>query len=234
MIIYIGIDDTDNKTSRGTGRLARAIAADLGHDYRLLGVTRHQLLFDPRIPFTAKNSSATISVEAPGPEFTTPDALKTLFARVRAIMDADYQPGSDPGLCVAADVPQAIIDFGRQAQQFMVDQYLARQLAAEHGILLQGLGGNQGGVIGALASVGLAASGDDGRYIMVGHLRELSGEMPIETILAAGVSAVQTLDGEPVSDILLQADKLRPSRRNGMPIQYVAYQDGAWTPLKLD
>ena len=234
MIIYIGIDDTDNKTSRGTGRLARAIAAELSLDFPLLGVTRHQLLFDPRIPFTAKNSSATIAIEAPDDAAYSSEILKTIFVRVRALMDADYQPGSDPGLCVAAEIPQAVIEFGKRAQQVMVDQYAARQLAAEHGILLQGLGGNQGGVIGALASVGLAASGDDGRYIMVGKLRELSGEMSIESILAAGVSAVQTLDGEPVEDILLQADKLRPARRNGMPIQYVAFQDGAWTPLKLD
>ncbi|HWQ82996.1 MAG TPA: hypothetical protein VN363_00425, partial [Anaerolineales bacterium] len=137
-------------------------------------------------------------------------------------------------LCVAADVPEEIIAFGRRAQKEMVDQYLARQLAASHDILLQGLGGNQGGVIGALAAVGLAASGNDGRYIMVGKLRELSGEMPIASILAAGVSAVETLQGEPVSDILLQADKLRPSCRNGLAVQYVAYQDGIWTPLKLD
>lgn len=234
MIIYIGIDDTDNKTSRGTGHLARRIAADLAQDYRLLGVTRHQLLFDPRIPYTAKNSSAAITVETPDHDLAGSEVLKTIFARVRAIMDADYQPGSDPGLCVAADVPQAVIEFGRLAQQIMVDQYAARQLAAEHGILLQGLGGNQGGVIGALSAVGLAASENDGRYIMIGKLRELSGEMPVESILAAGVSAVQTLDGMLVADILLQADKLRPARRNGKAIQYVENKDGAWTPLKLD
>ena len=64
MMIYIGIDDTDNKTSRGTGHLARLIAADLAQDYRLLGVTRHQLLVDPRIPYPAKNSSAAIALEA--------------------------------------------------------------------------------------------------------------------------------------------------------------------------
>ena len=233
-MIYIGIDDTDNKTSRGTGHLARLIAADLAQDYRLLGVTRHQLLVDPRIPYTAKNSSAAIALEAPEPAQAGPTALPAIFERVRALMEASYQPGSDPGLCVAAAVPPAITEFGRRAQKTLVDQYAARQLAADYDLLLAGLGGNQGGVIGALAAVGLAACGDDGRYILIGNLRELSGELPVSAILAAGVSAVQTLDGKPVDDILLQADKLRPARRNGLPIQYVAYQDGAWTPLKLD
>ena len=233
-MIYIGIDDTDNKTSRGTGHLARLIAADLAQDYRLLGVTRHQLLVDPRIPYTAKNSSAAIALEAPEPAQAGPTALPAIFERVRALMEASYQPGSDPGLCVAAAVPPAITEFGRRAQKTLVDQYAARQLAADYDLLLAGLGGNQGGVIGALAAVGLAACGDDGRYILIGNLRELSGELPVSAILAAGVSAVQTLDGKPAPDILLPADKLRPARRNGQAIQYVDFQDDAWTPLKLD
>ena len=47
-IVYIGLDDTDVIGSRGTGRVARALAdllvgAGLGDS---LGVTRHQLLVD--------------------------------------------------------------------------------------------------------------------------------------------------------------------------------------------
>jgi hypothetical protein len=59
-LIYIGLDDTDNKTSRGTGRLARAIAESLAERYAVRGITRHQLLVDPRVPYTSHNSSATL------------------------------------------------------------------------------------------------------------------------------------------------------------------------------
>jgi hypothetical protein len=51
-MLFIGLDDTDNLESRGTGYLARRIAAVLAADYALLGVTRHQLLVDPRVPCT--------------------------------------------------------------------------------------------------------------------------------------------------------------------------------------
>ena len=51
-IVYIGIDDTDNLNSVGTGRVARGLARSLveagfGDS---LGVSRHQLLVHPDIP----------------------------------------------------------------------------------------------------------------------------------------------------------------------------------------
>jgi hypothetical protein len=149
-------------------------------------------------------------------------------------MLADYQPGSDPGLCVARDVPAAVTEFGRRAQQQLVSQAEARALAAAHTVPLVGLGGDHGGVIGALAAVGLAASGDDGRYVQVGRLRELSGLQPVSAVLAAGVTAVRTLDGRPVTDGLVQADKLRPARRGGQPVAVVKWASDRWQPLKLD
>ena len=59
-MIYIGLDDTDVLESRGTGHLAREIARSLKADYDVQGVTRHQLLVDPRVPCTKNNSCAAI------------------------------------------------------------------------------------------------------------------------------------------------------------------------------
>ena len=150
------------------------------------------------------------------------------------MMLADYQPGSDPGLCVTSTVPCAITEFGRRAQRQLVTRDEARALAAAHTIPLVGLGGTQDGIIGALAAVGLAASGEDGRYVLVGRSRELSGLQPVSTLLAAGIAAVQTLDGQPVTDGLVQTDKLRPARRGGRPVAVVEWNGHFWQPLKLD
>jgi tRNA(Ile2) C34 agmatinyltransferase TiaS len=230
MILYVGLDDTDNNTSRGTGRLARQIAAELEREFPLMGVTRHQLLVDPRVPYTSHNSSAALRFAAAGEV----DAA-AVAARVRGLMLADFQPGSDPGLCVAAGrVPPAAGDFGRRAQREVVTQQEARALAAEHGLWLEGLGGTEGGVIGALAAVGLSASGEDGRYLLVGRVRELAGLQPVAAVLAAGISAVRTLDGRPVESGLVLADKLRPAQRAGEPVQFVDWREGHWEPLKLD
>jgi tRNA(Ile2) C34 agmatinyltransferase TiaS len=229
MIFFIGMDDTDNTESRGTGHLARQVAACLSADFEIIGVVRHQLLFDPRVPYTKHNSSATIVLNAA--DHADPQGI---FERVKECMLADFQPGSDPGLCVAAGVPEEIMEFGRRAKLELVTQEEARRLAGKHSILLEGLGGTEGGVIGALAGVGLAASGEDGRYVLVGDMRGLSGLQPVAAVLAAGVDRLQTLDGQPVTQGLIQADKLRPARRGGRPVAFVQWKEDHWQPLKLD
>ena len=100
--------------------------------------------------------------------------------------------------------------------------------------MLSGLGGSQDGVIGALAAVGLAASGEDGRYLLVGRTRDLSGLQEVETVLQAGIATVCTLDGCPVTHGLVQAEKLRPARRGGQPVLVVEWQADHWQPLKLN
>jgi len=227
MMIFIGMDDTDNLQSRGTGRLSRSVAEELARDFKIHGVVRHQLLVDPRVPYTSHNSCAVIVLE--GPAGTS---LPVLFERVKQQMLDDFQPGSDPGLCVTDHIPQDVIAFGHKAQSEFVTQKEARELAAANNILLEGLGGTQDGVIGSLAGVGLAFEGNDGRYLQVGHLRELSGLQTIETVLDAGVSAVQTVEGQPVKQGLVMADKLRPARRNGQPVALVNWAEDHWQPIK--
>jgi len=229
-MIYIGIDDTDNLESRGTGWLARAIAQDLSRDYAVAGVTRHQLLVDPRILYTSHNSSAAISIE--GGEAVDEDAL---FERVKTLLLASIAYGSDPGLCMTSGgTAQNFIEFGQRAQREVLIQAEARGLAEIHGALLAGLGGSHDGMIGAVAAVGLAACGEDGRYLSVGHSRDLAGLQEISTIKGTGISTVVTLDGQPVDKGLVMADKLRPARRNGRPVLYVGWQADHWQPLKLD
>jgi hypothetical protein len=57
---------------------------------------------------------------------------------------------------------------------------------------------------------------------------------PVAVVLAAGIRAVRTLDGEPVSEGVVLTDKLRPARRGAQPIAVVERVDGYWRPLKLD
>jgi tRNA(Ile2) C34 agmatinyltransferase TiaS len=228
-MIFIGLDDTDNLESRGTGHLAREIATNLASDFQVLGVLRHQLLVDPRIRYTSHNSSKSVVLDVNGDV-----DLAALCERVRLMMLADYQPGSDPGLCVARAVPATVVEFGQRAKREVLTQAQARALAAAHDILLSGVGGDQGGVIGALAAVGLAASGEDGRYVMIGNSRELTGLQPLSAVLATGIAAVRTADGQQVTNGLVQTEKMRPARRGGRPILIVEQSGNEWVPLKLD
>jgi tRNA(Ile2) C34 agmatinyltransferase TiaS len=227
-MIYIGMDDTDTLDSRGTGALARFVARELAADYHVVGVIRHQLLHDPRVPCTKNNSSKALLLDDAGVD------VEVLAARIRELMLSDFVPGSDPGLCVTKAVPPEVVDFGRRVQRELVTQSEARELAAAHGIHLEGLGGDEMGVIGALAAVGLTAEGEAGRYIQVGCCRDLAGLQPLEALLAAGIDEVVTRDGDPVTDGLVQTDGLRPARRGGRVVAVVELAGGHWTPVKLD
>ena len=232
-MIYIGLDDTDNKSSRGTGRLARTIAASLAERYQVRGVTRHQLLVDPRVPYTSHNSSATIHLRENGNA-----DLTAIADRVQEIMQADFQEGSDPGLCVAQTVTPEMIDFGRRAKTSLVRQVEAREIATRCGCILRGLGGTQDGVIGALAGIGLSATGEDGRFLVVGRSRELDGVQSVQAILDCGIAQVRTIDGEILNEGLVETKgKLRPAFRGNQPVLVVTRQEGdqpLWLPVKLD
>lgn len=227
MVYFIGLDDTDTIESRGTGQLARMLAVRLSSFGEISGVTRHQLLFDDRIAYTKNNSSAVIHLESNEP-------IDHLADRIQEWMLAEFIEGSDPGLCLAGDVPPQVIHFGWQAKRELIRQEEARQLAADYGVSLSGLGGDGSGIIGALAAVGLAASGEDGRYIELGNIRALSGLQPIEKVLAAGVARVITLQDEPIESGMVMIDKLRPSRRSSQPVAYVERLGDVWQALKID
>ncbi len=228
-MIYIGLDDTDIVDwERGTGKLARQMVDHLGRFGDLFGISRHQLLVDPRVPMTKRNSSACIHLQSEAD-------LNELGDFVSDYVKNESPEGSDPGVCIARQVPAAITRFGHRAQTELVGQGEARQLAAAYGLFLRGLGGTEDGVIGALSAVGLGASGQDGRFILVGTIRELAGIQSVEAILASGIVAVLNMAGDPIVEGLIDTGgKLRPALRDGRPVLYVERGDPNWVPLKLD
>lgn len=232
-LIYIGMDDTDNKDSRGTGFLARTVVAELAGRYKAWGVTRHQLLVDPHIPYTSHNSSNAIHLYDHGNI-----DLVALANAVQAIMLAHFNEGSDPGLCVAKTVMPEMIAFGQRAKTQVITQSDARAIAERSNCILRGLGGTQDGVIGALASVGLAATGEDGRFVLVGRSRELEGVQSVQAIIDCGIAEVRTTDGVRLNEGLIQTvGKLRPALREHKPILFVTRQaddPSTWVSIKLD
>ncbi|MBU0764054.1 MAG: hypothetical protein KJ607_04380 [Bacteroidetes bacterium] len=159
--ILIGIDDTDNKESRGTGFRAREMADLLMNDAigTVIGISRHQLFVHPEIPYTSQNSSACLEVET--------SQENNLVAFCRDYLLRTCAEGSDAGLCVArADrVSEPVLLWGYSAKTEVLAMNRAEQIAYSNGIILEGLTGEKIGIIGALAAVGLRKSGNDGRFI---------------------------------------------------------------------
>ena len=218
-MIYVGIDDTDTKNTPGTNQLARSLIRSLHPDYENVVAVRHQLLVDPRVPYTSKNSSASMLFKAPGNG--TPDELA---ARLRQMMTDRFVPGSDPGLCLTEHVPEAVVRFGQRSKKEITSQSEARQLAADHNIHLEGLGGTENGVIGALAAVGLVAYGNDGRVVNIGHWPDnLSGAQDVASLRDRGVAEIRCLEsGTLIESGTVDVGKhLRPNYRNGRIVLFV-------------
>ncbi len=231
MTLYLGIDDTDTRESRGTGRLARTIAAELARTYTVTGVTRHQLFVHPAVPYTSHNSSAVIHIQDTGNGIAA-----DVFAAAKELMLADFIDGSDPGICVAADrnINSDLSRFGLSAKMSIVTQDQARSLAREAGILLEGLGGTEDGVIGALAGIGLAASGNDGRFVQKGTTRDLRGSQTVAAILASGVDRVETRDGAAVGEGTIALRKFpKPACVGGKAVLFVEADGDAYHDLVI-
>jgi len=221
-MLWFGIDDTDTLDSPGTNKLALHLVAALADTITIRLVARHQLFFDPRVPYTSHNGAASLLADVD----PTPD-LPALFDRVRSIV-LDWSPaGSDPGLCMARQVPTEVIEFGLRCQCDVVSQAAAHETAARNGILLEGLAGTGDGAIGALAAVGLLATEDDGRVLHYGtqgtEAFDVLGSLRVEEILRRGVSRVENMDtGEPIlSGNVALAKRLRPNLRRGKLVLYV-------------
>jgi hypothetical protein len=114
------------------------------------------------------------------------------------------------------------------------------QLAAENSIHLEGLGGTNDGIIGALAAVGLMATKNDGRVIYRGSgghdWYDVTGRLEIEDILSRGVDAVLRADnGLPLTTGTINIGKrLRPNYRNGRVVLFVERGEAArWEAIRM-
>ena len=232
--VLLGLDDTDTLDQGGTGRLARELARLLAHETGgvLLGVSRHRLLQDPRVPCTRKNQSSCVALRL-GRE-----PIGSIVRWLREEVRRRAVAGSDPGICVATpqQVTPAILAFGERVKRDFVRQDEALALAAQEGLFLEALGGTGDGVIGALAAVGLRASGNDGRLTALGRIRELNGVQSVSALMAAGpIARVCDLAGIllPPETMVDTGGKVRPWLRNGEPVLVVEpAMDGTWRPVR--
>ena len=194
--VYIGIDDTDNLETRGTGFRARQLMQRLEAQRlaRGVGITRHQLLFDKRVPYTSHNSSACLVIESDRQADEIATVCREFLLEIAAI-------GSDIGLCVATEFQaQQATGFGQMAKVDLVMQEQAKEIAERFSILLEGLTGDHQGIIGALSAVGLHVEGNDGRYIWGRGLRDYDNQVMTLGMLRkkTNIDKVTLLDGSEV------------------------------------
>lgn len=188
--LLVGIDDTDNLESRGTGFRAREFGRQLVEEglATLRGISRHQLYVHPDIPYTSHNSALCLDIDWRGGE------LSRLAGMCRDYLAHYSAPGSDAGFSVAVydAVPDSVVAFGRDAKSRVLTKADAAALARASGIHLEGITGDHGGIIGAIACVGLRRSGHDGRFVWVEGVRDLDGITTVAHLLGhTGIDLLQ-------------------------------------------
>ena len=217
MKLIISMDDTDNLYTQGTGWLMEdackeMLALEWG---RISMISRHQLLVHPDIPYTSHNSAMVFEAQ-------TDVDHKDIAEFLSRYLILHSAPGSDPGLCIVpelhSDAKEALISFGLRAKKEVLTKDEAYALARDVGAHLSEHGGTGGGVIGALAGIGLRLWENDGRYRGWFHYGK-SGELMAASELKKfeAVEDIRTPDGEPVASEALIAltDQLKTIRMNG-------------------
>ena len=222
MDFLIGLDDTDNPESRGTGYLGRQLAHNLQFEglAQVKGVTRHQLMISPEIKYTSHNSAVCLQV------LTDKRQVRQILAACVDFLSRQSASGADVGLCLATqeEVTSAVLEFARRAKHQVLHKKQAIELAQASRFYLEEISGDGSGIIGALAGVGLRASGEDGRFLWLHGLRELNGIYRVEELLTqTGIQEVRSLDGNnlPMEAQVDVGGWVRPLLRVDKAILYV-------------
>ena len=202
--VLVGIDDTDNIDSRGTGFRAREFGRELAGVglAKIRGISRHQLFVHPDIPYTSHNSALCLDIDWHG------GPIDRLAELTRDYLGRTAAPGSDAGLCIAAfeEIGAEIVGFGERSKGEVLTKQEAMALAARAGFRLEGVTGDHGGIIGALGCVGLRKTGNDGRFVWVEGVRELDGITTAGHLLeATGIDVLRNVSGpkEPGAEDLI-------------------------------
>jgi hypothetical protein len=220
----IGIDDTDNADSRGTGYHSRQLAHQLEQDGMAVvnGITRHQLFVSPEIRYTSQNSSACIGINT--------DNIQLITEICERYLIENSAPGSDAALCIAPgdDVDKTVKNWGDKAKYIVLHMDEANALAKDTGIYLKGFTGTHEGIIGAMAAVGLRATGNDGRFIWrrsKKELREIKAGIigSNQLINELELGSIEDLNGSmpQASDKVYLHDWVRPVLKNNKAVLIV-------------
>ncbi len=229
MRIYLGIDDTDtDDADRGTGKLMRWFEDKLPVGCRMTGVLRQQLLVHASIPYTSHNSAACMVIDA-----SDNSIFEVIIERAVLHVKQFYIEGSDPGICVACEGDFALdelMNFGLDCTRKVLTQGDALQAARK--VHVSGHGGTNDGIIGAVAAVGLTATGWSGRFIEMGRLRKIPETTSVKHLQGLGIQVV-SLDRDAMipqpEEVVLAKNWVRPRLLGGQPVLMVRKKGkGTW------
>lgn len=240
MEILVCIDDTDNLESKGTGHLAELLRRDIETLYggRTTRITRHQLFVSDEIPYTSHNSAMCFRGEI------EPGHLDELISHAGRFLEEMSAGGSDPGLCVAVteriNEKERLIRFGSSATCEVLTKQDASMLAELTGVHLSEHGGTGGGIIGALAGVGLRLGGNNGRFKGWLNVKDEDRMITVERLLAGyDIDEVRDITGEVITsgDVVMLDERIKTVLLDGhcvLPVKKNVSGNQCWMNISRD
>ena len=221
MQYLIGLDDTDNQLSRGTGHKARLLAEAFMNEGLLCvkSISKHQLWKDPSLHYTSDNQAACLEVEL--------SDLEAVISYSRDFLRQQYEDGSHPAFCFMEQInaDQNLRNFAYATKHRFMDVSHAFELSNQRNIHLESLSENSRGVIGALAACALRAAGNDGYFIWLHALPRFRTGIysAVEIQIALSIDIICTQDGVnvPDRDHVFVSDKIVPMLRDGKKVLFV-------------
>lgn len=161
----------------------------------------------------------------------------TLGGFCKEFLLTHFVEGSDPGLCIATeDQAKAMISQGWRTTAEWVNPAEALEKAKVSGCLLWSIAGRDHGIVGALAAVGLAASGEQGRVVFhQSGYGEIRGLISVEKLQEFGIVVIEESSRMLVSNGIVDlVKKLRPNIRGNEVVLYVekGLELNSWVALK--
>ncbi len=221
MDYLLAVEDTDHDENKGTGYKTRELGFLLQEKKlaELIMLTRHQLNTDPAIRFTSHNRAACLLLDV----YDFPEFLAVSREYILSVSTK----GSGTAFCVMPFTKpvETIKAWGRRAKdEILTREEAIRIAAAVPDCILEGLAGDQRGVIGALAAVGLRQWGNDGEVLWVKGLKDMFGlYSPDQLQQECGIMKV--LDGEykevPPKSLITMNGRTRPTLFCGEMVLFV-------------
>ena len=239
MRFLIGLDDTDNPKTSSTGLLAQRMSLllqDTGLG-TLESITRHQLLLSPQVACTTRNSAICVTFEA------EPAKRSELEMTCRSFILHEHSAGADAGIALAAwgQITAEVFTWARLAKTRVLTRQEALDIARNSKIAITGLTGKGNGVIGALAAIGLRYRGDDGRFIWIHNINQMSGIYSYAKLMEiSSINRIETVRGRtPRPEDKIQLNQwVRPILRQGLCVLLVEEERGNpnfdWHLLDMD
>lgn len=231
--LFIAIDDTDELGYHtSTGKICEDISIALSQKYNTMvsRVTRHQLLFSDKIPYTSHNSSMCFEI------YLNKAEQIEAFEYAKNYIRQKSAPSSDPGICMVFEDEivdkKGLIFYGFSAKEIVLTKSVAYETAQKHNLLLKELGGSGLGIIGALAGVALRLYGSDGR--VKGKFRVDKDRLTVkELVKRLSIDDVMTVDGKNLADeaIVITENELKMVYINHRLVLLVKKDGDLYVPL---